>query len=452
MRPFASTDEALLWLDSHFNFETKSLSDLAGSAPPTLDGIRLLLDALGNPQTSLRTIHVAGTNGKGSTSRIISRILMEYGLSVGTFLSPHLQAVNERWQLNLLPISDELLTENLTIIAAATSLLAGDSPRLTYFTIVTALALSLFANEAVDVSVVEVGMGGRFDSTNAIDGDVAVITNIAIDHAIFLGETREQIAGEKAGIIKPNSAVVLGENDPGLLPIFEDQNGASYVSRGRDFDILRNELAFGGRVLDLRIGEQDFEEVFVSLHGAHQAANVATALSAVQQFFGRELDEDVIRAALSDIDIPGRLEVVHHEPTVILDGAHNAHSADALVAALEEDFGVSDNAVLVFGALDGHDVAATLAQLTDLAPKYVVLTATDSARAITPEDLAPMARSVFPDAVLAIKPRVSDAVNDAIAHADVDDVVVVAGSFRIVGEARTQLVPRPAESSETSLD
>ena len=263
-------DDALRYLDDHASYEKTGRIDA-----PSLDRITRIVGALGDPQSSYPVIHITGTNGKGSTAQMITRLLMAHGLQVGTYTSPHLERVNERMARNGEPISDDDFAEQVAAIADIEGLI-GVRP--SYFEVCTAAAFRWFADTAVDVAVVEVGLLGRWDATNVVRSDVAVVTNIGLDHTEFAGPTKADIAREKAGIIKPTGAAVIGETDPELLQIFREADPSSMLVRGEDFDVADNQLALGGRLVDLRTPTTIYPEMFLPLHGRHQADNAAVAL------------------------------------------------------------------------------------------------------------------------------------------------------------------------------
>ena len=275
---------------------------------------------------------------------MIAALLEAAGLSTGTYTSPHLARVNERMAWNGEPIADDVLDELLTAVAAVEDLLP-DAP--SYFEILTAAALRWFGDVAVDVAVVEVGLGGTGDATNVVRGDVAVVTNVSMDHVEYIGPTLADIAAEKAGIVEPGAALVLGETDPALVPYFLAREPGSVAIRDRDFGVRSNRLAVGGRVLDLYTPYGTHDEVFLALHGAHQADNGALALTAVESFLGRALADDLVADAFGNVETPGRLEVVRHQPLVLLDGVKNVAGAHALRAALAEEFADSPRTLVV---------------------------------------------------------------------------------------------------------
>jgi dihydrofolate synthase/folylpolyglutamate synthase len=428
--------DALAWLDTHVNLEA------TGGDPPragsigglSLDRMRALVDVLGEPQHQFPVIHVTGTNGKGSTARIATRLLAEAGLSVGTYSSPDLQHINERISRNLEPIADGELAAVLSDLAALAPL-TGQTP--SRFELLTAAAFRWFADVAVDVAVVEVGMLGRFDATNVADGAVAVITNIGPDHTDFQGDWRRAIAEEKAGIVKPGSVLVLGETDPGLRPVFLEAGATEVWERDEDWGCDENLLAVGGRLLDLRTPNGTVEQVFLPLHGAHQGDNAACALAAVEAFFGHPLGVDLVREAMSEVTVPGRFEVVSREPLVVLDGAHNPAGGAAAAQTLADDFDVAGSRILVVGTLAPHDPRDLLESLDAATADLVVACAPDWPRALPASAIATAAASLGVPAE--VVPDVDRAVARALDRAGADDAVLITGSLYVVGAARTSL-------------
>lgn len=436
--------DARAWLDAHVNLET-GVGVPAGpsrrATAPTLERIGALVELLGSPQVSYPVVHVTGTNGKTSVVRMVAALLAANGLSVGAFTSPHLGAVNERITWNGDPVPDAELDALLALVAAVEPELAGrglDLP--SWFEILTATAFTWFADVAVDVAVVEVGMGGTWDSTNVVDAAVAVVTNVSIDHVEYLGPTRADIAAEKSGIVEPGSTLVLGETDPDLVPIFAAREPGRLVRRGRDFEVVANRLAHGGRLLDLRTPGAAYDEVFVPLHGAHQGTNTSIALTAAECFLGRPLDPDVLEEAAREFTSPGRLEVVGHQPLVLLDGAHNVAGAHALVDALGEEF-PGRSRTLVVGLLREKDPTEMLAALDAPGAAEIVCCRAPSPRALDPAAIAAAAIDLGVDpARVHVVDLVPEALARALALTDPDGEVVVTGSLYVVGAARSVLV------------
>jgi dihydrofolate synthase/folylpolyglutamate synthase len=304
--------------------------------------------------------------------------------------------------------------------------------------LLTAAALSWFATEAVDAKVVEVGLGGTWDCTNVVDGDVAVVTNVSFDHTDVLGPTLEGIAEDKAGIIKPDSRVVVGDLAPDVLDIVltraNEVGAASTWVAGRDFGCASNQVAVGGRVVTLWTPGGRYEEVLIPLHGAHQGANAAVALAAAEAFFGDPLAPDVVEEGFAAVRVPGRLEVLGRRPLLLVDGAHNAAGMAALGAALTEEFAVDGRAVAVVGMLTGRDPSAMLEPLAAAGVREIVACEPESPRAMPVGELAEAGRALG----LAVheEPDVRAGLRAARGMVDADGLVIVAGSLYVVGTAR----------------
>ena len=357
--------DARRYLDEHVNLEAT-----AGRWEGlSLERMGRLVEVLGNPQHAYPVIHVTGTNGKGSVVRMVTELLRATGLSVGTYTSPHLERLNERLAWDGQPIDDQALAEAIATVATIEPL-AEVTP--SYFEILTAAAFAWFADLAVDVAVVEVGLLGRFDATNVADGQVAVLTNVGKDHTDGSPGWRAKIAEEKVGIVKLGSTFVLGETAEDLRPVFAAAPADEFVLRHRDFDADINRVALGGRLVDLRAPGIEVEDVFVPLHGAHQGDNAAIALAAAQAFFGQPLDGDLVRDAFAGVRAPGRFEVIRREPTVVLDCAHNVDGALAAAQTLAEEFTLAGTVILVVGLLEGRDPAEMLDALGAADAGFVV--------------------------------------------------------------------------------
>ncbi|MEO6125701.1 MAG: folylpolyglutamate synthase/dihydrofolate synthase family protein [Ilumatobacteraceae bacterium] len=425
--------EALAHLDARANYEkTGTITE------PSLEPMVRLMSVMGDPQLTYPVIHITGTNGKGSTSQMITRLLMAHGLTVGTYSSPHLERVNERMTYNTEPISNEDFAEQIGAIADL-ELLAGITA--SYFEILTAAAFRWFSDLAVDVAVVEVGLLGRWDATNTVDAQVAVITNIAIDHTEFAGPTLADIAREKAGIIKPGSAVVVGETDPELVAIFKAEGGAVVLEHGEDFDVVENDLAVGGRVLDLRTPTTVYTDVFLPLNGRHQGDNAVLALTAVEAFFAGPVSEEIVTEAFSEVVMPGRFEVLNHLPLVIVDGAHNPAGADVCSEVFFEDFHPEGDRILVVGCLRGRDPEQLLGALRADEFDMVYCCTAPSARGLPAAELAVAARAIGCDDVRECQ-TVTEACDRALNNAGVDDAILIAGSLYVVGAARPFMIKR----------
>ena len=424
-------DHALAWLDQRVNREAVSAPDAAFK----LEGVRELMGVMADPQRQYPVLHLTGTNGKTSTARMLTALLQAKGLSVGTFTSPHLERVNERMTWNGEPISDGAFAEVVSALAELEPLLQH---RPTWFELVTAAALRWFADIAVDAAVVEAGLGGRYDATNVVDGQVAIVTNVGIDHVEFIGPTREDIAFEKAGIVKPESTLVLGETDPAIVPIFEQAGAAATWRRDVEFGCTSNEVAHGGRLLGLRTPGAQYDDVYLPLHGAHQGDNAAVALAAAEAFFAEPLSEDVVNEGFAAAVSPGRMEIVDRRPLVLLDGAHNVAGARAVAATLDEEFASASGRVLVFGCFSGKDPVEMLRALGAAQAKLVVAVAPPWPRALPAVDIAAAATEMGVEAVPV--ETIAGALRVARHAATPEDLILVTGSLYLVGAARLLLV------------
>ncbi len=426
-----SYHDALGYLEAHIDFEALAAGRFEA---PTLERMEQLCGLLADPQHAQPVIHVTGTNGKGSTVSMVTALLAAHGLSVGTYTSPDLARVNERISRNGEPIEDAELAE---VVAGVAGLEEVSGIRPSRFEILTLAALRWFADCAVDVAVVEVGMGGSWDATNVVEAAVAVVTNVGLDHVEVLGPRRADIAAEKAGIVTPGCTLVLGETDPELVPIFEDRAPAALWRRPEDFGWVANDVAVGGRVLDLHTPTTSYDQVLLPLHGAHQGDNAATAVAAVEAFFGRPVDDEVLRGALAEVRVPGRFEIVGRRPLVVLDGAHNPDGC-ATAGETLGDFAVAGARILVVGMNRGRSAPDMLSALGAEAARMVVACAVDWPRAMPAAEVAAAAQDLGVPAE--VVPDVSDAVRRALAAASPDDVVLVTGSLYVVGAARSALV------------
>ena len=433
--------------------EARSLGVAPGASPraPTLDRMRALLDASADPQRAYPVLHLTGTNGKTSTARILASLLVANGLAVGTTTSPHLERINERItgppvgprrrervRRQHDPIPDADLADQLRVLQGLESLLDA---RPSWFELVIACAFRWFADVAVDAAVVEVGMGGRWDATNVADGQVAVLTTVALDHTEYLGPTVVDIAGEKAGIVKEGATVVVGERNPAVVEVVErraaEVGAAPVLLLERDLACEGNELAVGGRMLDIRTPWSEHTEVFLPLHGRHQGHNAVLALAAAEAFLDAPLAADVVAEGLGRVTSPGRLEVLGRDPLVLLDGAHNVQGMSALGRALDEEFASGGPVVAVVGVLAGHDPGELLEALGPSRLRLVVACAAPSPRTLEPGQVAAAARRLGVEAVEV--PSVAEAVDAARADAADDETILVTGSLYVVGAARACL-------------
>lgn len=479
--------QALSWLDEHVNLEAV----VAGRPEPSLDRMRQLCALMGDPQAAYPVVHVTGTNGKGSTARMITALLATRGLAVGLYTSPDLERVNERLALaqghidpfdgevdqpaeahdddnefsddheddddeddegadhegdaepktgqhssalgppSPEPITDDELAALFEAVAGLECLLES---RPTRFEILTAAAYRWFADLAVDVAVVEVGVGGLYDATNVAEGDVAVVTNVSLDHEDIFGPGLDSIAREKAGIVKPGSTLVLGETNESLASIFRAAGAERTWKLGKHFGTVADRVAVGGRLVSLRTPGGDYEDIYLPAHGAHQATNATVALTAAEAFFGGPLPDDVVTEAFASLSLPGRMEVIGHHPLIVLDGAHNLAGARAAGAALSELFPGPSGLIAVVGMLQGRDPTAILDALGLGRARLVVACPAPSPRTLPAEAIAVAARSLGVEATET--GSVAEALDAARGLADEDHCVLVTGSLYVVGAAR----------------
>jgi dihydrofolate synthase/folylpolyglutamate synthase len=422
--------EALNYLDEHASYEKTGRVE-----SPSLDNINTFMDLMGQPHLSYPVIHITGTNGKGSTTQIITQLLIAHGLQVGTYTSPHLEKLTERISRNNEPISEQDFADCVAAIADI-EVIGGVRP--SYFEVMTAAAFRYFADTAVDVAVIEVGMLGRWDATNVVNSSVAVVTNIALDHTEFAGPRLEDIAFEKVGISKPGSVLVVGDTNEELREIWNAAESAAVLLRGNDFEVSENELAVGGRMIDVRTERAVYKELPLPLHGQHQGDNAAIALTAVEEFFGNVLDVDVVREGFAAVKMPGRFEVLGRGPLVVIDGAHNPAGADVCAQVFFDDFSPEGKRILVVGALKGRDPQMLLSALRADEFDVVICCTAPSPRGLAANDLASAAKQMRCEQVVVCE-TVEAASDKALSIAREEDAVLVAGSLYVVGSARTYL-------------
>jgi len=418
---------------------------------PSLDRIAAVMDLLAEPQRTFPAIHLTGTNGKTSTTRIIESVLREMGLRTGRFTSPHLHSMRERIALSGVPVDeDRFLAAYADVIPLIETVDAASAaeggPRMTFFEVLVAVAYAAFADAPVDVAVVEVGMGGSWDATNVLDAAVSVLTPIALDHTHFLGSTEVEIAREKAGIIKPGAIAVSGVQEPDVAEVLlarAEEVGARLVFEGVDFGVVARDVAVGGQLVSVRGLAGDYPDLFVPLYGGHQASNVAVAVAAVEAFVGggeQPLDLEVLRAGLAAVTSPGRLEIVRRSPTVLVDAAHNPAGARALRDALSDSFTFA-RLIGVIAILADKD-AATMLEILEPALDEVVVTRTTSPRAMRPAALGELAAEIFGEHRVSVVEDLPDALDRAAALADEGGVsggVLATGSVVTAAEVRMLL-------------
>lgn len=428
---------------------------------PGLEGISRLTTLLGDPQTSFPSVHVAGTNGKTSTARIVDSLLSAFELRTGRYTSPHLQSVTERIVLDGAPISEGAFVAAYADVAPYLGLVDDALGRpLTFFEVLTAMAFGAFADAPVAAAVVEVGLGGAWDATNVVSAPVAALLPIGLDHQDWLGDTVELIAAEKAGIIRPDQLVVMAQQDVAVAEIVMRRAadvGATVAREGLEFGVLDRRVAVGGQLLNLRGLSGDYADLFLPLHGAHQAHNASVALAAVEAFLGggrERLDPDVVREGLANASSPGRLEVLRRSPTVLVDAAHNVAGAHALAQAIGDAFDFQ-RLVGVVAVLADKDAAGILAELEPVLAE-VVITRSSSPRALTPERLGEIAAQIFGADRVVVMDDLADAVDHAVAHAEGESIVgtgvLVTGSVTVAGDAVRLLRRDPPSFDEDGYD
>lgn len=419
---------------------------------PTLERIALLADLLGSPQLSYPTIHIAGTNGKTTTTRLIDSLCFELGLRTGRFTSPHLESFLERISINGEPISEAAMIATYEDVAPYFQLVDERmSHRLSFFEAITGLSFVAFAEHPVDVGIFECGMGGEWDSTNVINAKVSVVTPIGLDHTQYLGDTLTAIATTKSGIIKPGSFAVLArqELDPAQVLMRKcAEVEAIPIREGVEYQVSNRSLAVGGQLISIRGVYGDYEELFLPLHGEHQASNAATALAAVEVFTGeKKLDEELVRSAFAKASSPGRCEIVHRSPTVIIDAAHNPHGAKSLRKTIENEFDF-DSVIGIVAPMGDKDTDGILEEFEAIMTT-VIITKNSSHRAAPIDELAAQAREIFGGERVLTKDSLESAIDAAITQARFEVemnerscAVLIAGSVISAGEARALIRKR----------
>lgn len=422
---------------------------------PRLEPTRRAVELLGDPQKSYRVIHITGTNGKTTTTRIIERILRELGLRTGRFTSPHLVRLNERMAIDGEPVGDQQLAEVWADIEPILAMVdaeleaAGDT-KLTFFEALAVLGFAVFADAPVDVLVLEVGMGGEWDSTNVADGDVAVFTPISIDHAERLGNTVAEIAKTKSGIIKPGAIVVTSSQPSEAMTVLEAKTAEvaeSIAMYGRDFEVLNVEPDVAGQRFSVKTLTSEYRDLFLPLHGEYQAENAALAISAVEAFFGanNRLFDDVLRVAIADSTSPGRLQVVSRKPLTILDAAHNPGGAEVLARAMKNSFG-SPETVAVVSILADKDASALLRSL-DSSVKTFIVTQSSSPRAIEIAQLRDLAVGIFGEERVRTANNALQAMQLAKQLVVENGAILVTGSITLVGDVLKNIQQEETEGN-----
>ncbi len=414
---------------------------------PTLDRIAALMDILGSPQLTYPTIHIGGTNGKTTTARMIDSLLFEMGLRTGRFTSPHLESYLERISINGQSIDAKELIFSFNDLSPYLDLMDTkfENP-ISFFEAMTALAFVAFAEHPIDVGVIEVGMGGQWDATNVVDADVSVITPIGLDHMEYLGNTIAEIAATKAGIIKEQGFVVLAQQTPeAAMELLRRaaEVGADVAREGLEYSIDSRAIAVGGQLISITGLRGHYDEIFLPLHGKHQASNAAAALIAVEAFFGeQDLDIDAVRAGFANVTSPGRCEIIHRDPTIILDAAHNPHGAKAIAETLQTEFTFDDVTGIV--ALMADKDALGILQALEPVMNQIIVTTNSSERSMSVTDLTKLANQVFgADRVFAVdnlRAAIAKAIQGAVRPLSEESLaIVIIGSVVTVGEARADV-------------
>ncbi|TCM43643.1 folylpolyglutamate synthase/dihydrofolate synthase family protein [Kribbella sp. VKM Ac-2568] len=430
---------------------------------PTLDRIRRLVELLGDPQKTYPVVHLTGTNGKTSTARMIDSLLQEAGLRTGRFTSPHLESVRERITLNGEPIDEQRFVEVYTEIEPYVNVVDSENEHpLSFFEVMTGMAFAAFADAPVDVAVVEVGLGGTWDSTNVADGTVSVITPVAVDHAHILGADPVTIAQDKAGIIKPGGTAVISQQS---LEVFEvllrraAEVGAQVAREGLEFGVTARSVAVGGQLVSFKGLGGEYEDVFLPLHGEYQAHNAATALAAVEALLGSgaqtedRITNDLVEAGFAEVTSPGRMEVVRTSPTVIVDAAHNPHGAEATAATVTEAFAFQP-LIGVLGCMKDKDVYGLLEAYEPIMETVVCTRNSFAERSMPAEELGELAAEIFGEDRVLVRPKLIDAIDDAIRLAEENALamgtggVLITGSVITAGEARSLLVRKDRSRSQ----
>ena len=423
---------------------------------PTTERITALVDILGSPQLTYPTIHIGGTNGKTTTSRMVDALLFAHGLRTGRFTSPHLESYLERISINGQPIDAKELIFSFNDISAYLDLIDTkfDTP-ITFFEAMTALAFVAFAEHPVDVGVIEVGMGGEWDATNVVDADVSVITPIGLDHMEYLGNTLSEIAATKAGIIKEQGFVVLAQQSPEAaveLLRRAAEVGADVAREGLEYSIDSRAIAVGGQLISITGLRGHYDDLFLPLHGKHQASNAAAALIAVEAFFGeQDLDIDAVRRAFASLTSPGRCEIIHRDPTIILDAAHNPHGAQAIAETLASEFTFDEVTGIV--AMMADKDALGILQALEPVMNQIIVTENSAERSMDVSELTKLANQVFGSDRVFAEPTLTQAIERAIKDSirplsDESLAILITGSVVTVGEARTAVRKKYAKLDE----
>ena len=418
--------EALQYLDRFINREATA-GRIHGLS---LAAMSELVECMGEPHKDLRAIHVTGTNGKGSVVSMTESLLSSKGLRVGSYMSPHVDTIRERFTLAGSQITEEIFSE---IIFDVSQYVESHELEPSYFELLTAAAILLFSNEGVDAAVVEVGILGRFDATNVLEGEVAVITNIGKDHTDGSEGWRRSIAAEKAGIIVKGKPLLLGNPEEDVFDLFEVENPDPIFQYGKDFSVEDSLPAVGGQVINVKGIFGHYEEIFLPLYGNRQAENAALSLATAEVFLEGPIPEEVVESAFGELVIPGRLEILSRRPVILVDGAHNKDSANHLAETINDVFPESRR-ILILGTLEPHSPEEIFTELKTISPELVIVCAAPSPRAINPNELEKVAMRLGLEVERAENPY--EATLKALRIGDEEDLIVAAGSFYNISEVR----------------
>jgi dihydrofolate synthase/folylpolyglutamate synthase len=424
-------DEAVEYLNAH----------IGRGMHPGLETISGLLDLMGNPEASYPIVHIAGTNGKTSVSRMVTYLCVAHGLTTGTFTSPHLQSVEERVSINGEPTARGDFAQAVVDTKAFADIYEDRTGRqVSYFELTAALAFSWFADQAVDVGVIEVGLGGRLDATNAARATVAVLTSVGMDHSEYLGDTIEEIAREKLAIVEDGSILIAGPLPDSVVAIAEEvcrERSAELRLYGRDFRLEGALKGLGGWQIDIEGSQAVYEEIFLPLHGRYQTINFAVAIAAVEALTNRALDNEAVIDAATIATNPGRMELMETAPPLVIDGAHNADGVAALAQSLAEEYPTT-RWVVVTAAMEDKDLEA---MWEPLAPRLlgVVASQVDSPRARSAADLGTQLEPIVGDTPVTVVADPVGALDHARTLAGEGDGILVTGSLYLVGAIRAHL-------------
>ena len=418
--------EALQFLDRFTNREATA-GRIHGLS---LAAMSQLIECMGDPHKDLRAIHVTGTNGKGSVVSMTESLLSSKGLRVGSYMSPHVDNIRERFTLAGSQITEEIFSE---IIFDVSRYVESNELEPSYFELLTAAAILLFSNEGVDAAVVEVGILGRFDATNVLEGEIAVITNIGKDHTDGSEGWRRSIAAEKAGIIVEGKPLILGNPEEDVVDLFASENPEPIFQYGKDFLVEDSLPAVGGQVISVKGIFGEYGEIFLPLYGKRQAQNAALSLATAEVFLEGIIPEEVVEDAFGQLVIPGRLEILSRGPVVLVDGAHNKDSANHLAETVNDVFPESRR-ILIVGTLEPHSPQEIFTELKAISPELVIVCKAPSPRAISPKELEEVAMGLGLDVERAESPY--EATLQALRIGDEEDLIIAAGSFYNISEIR----------------